>query len=93
MTAIYTDPLRLTPQERLYDDLLRFENRERYLAQSAATFDNARAPIPPRAALQGITNCSIDAEGYAEEQSAPDPSDMQDANGAPLNYSDLSHGF
>lgn len=45
------EPLRLTPMERLIDDLLRFENFERYSAQSAATGANDPAPLPERPAL------------------------------------------
>ena len=47
----YAEPMHLTPMERLHDDLLRFENRDRYLAQSAATRVNDPAPPPPRPPL------------------------------------------
>ncbi len=40
----------LTPAENVIDIGLWFENRERYIAQSAATRDNERAEIPLRAA-------------------------------------------
>lgn len=38
--------------ERNLDDLLRFENRDRYIAQSRATRDGHPAPIPPRKELR-----------------------------------------
>jgi hypothetical protein len=36
------DPNKLTPLERYWDDILRFENRERYVQQSAT------GVLPPR---------------------------------------------
>ncbi|WP_163842503.1 hypothetical protein [Pseudoxanthomonas sacheonensis] len=44
-----TDPLRLTPLERYADDVLRFENRERYIAQSASTKVALLGTLPARA--------------------------------------------
>lgn len=46
-------PERLTDLERHYDEIQRFENRDRYVAQSAATGVNDRAPLPSRPALAG----------------------------------------
>lgn len=45
------EPMTLTPAERDFDELLRFENAERYFAQSAATRDGEVAELPPRAEL------------------------------------------
>lgn len=52
------DPTHLTDLERYCDDLLRFDNRDRYVAQSAATTDNHAAPLPPRAPALPITTRS-----------------------------------
>lgn len=38
------------------DLILRFDNRERYIAQSAATKTGRPAPLPPRAPLSRILN-------------------------------------
>ncbi|XTQ92601.1 hypothetical protein ACQR5W_11820 [Xanthomonas sacchari] len=43
-----TDPLHLTPLERYADDLLRFENFERYSQQSAHTKAEMVASLPKR---------------------------------------------
>lgn len=43
------EPNVLTPAERNWDEVLRFENRERYVQQSAATVAGQRAELPPRA--------------------------------------------
>lgn len=48
------EPLQLTPLERYINDLLRFENHERYTAQSAATGVNDPAPAPNRPALADL---------------------------------------
>lgn len=42
------EPLHLTPLERHVDDLLRFENFERYSAQSAGTAVNLIGTLPAR---------------------------------------------
>jgi hypothetical protein len=42
------EPLHLTPLERYADDLMRFENWERYTQQSAATKTARAAQLPPR---------------------------------------------
>lgn len=42
------DPLHLTPLERFADDLMRFENRDRYVAQSKATQANLAGTLPAR---------------------------------------------
>lgn len=42
------DPIRLTPMERHVDDLMRFENRDRYVAQSKATQVNLVGTLPAR---------------------------------------------
>ena len=47
----YAEPMQLTPAEQLHDDLLRFENRDRYVLQSQRTRVNDPAPPPPRAPL------------------------------------------
>lgn len=43
-----SEPLHLTPLERYADDLIRFENFERYVAQSAATRVNLVGTLPAR---------------------------------------------
>lgn len=40
------DPIEMTPLERAWNDLQRFENVERYTRQSAATRDGQRAEPP-----------------------------------------------
>jgi hypothetical protein len=45
---------KLTPIEQYVDELIRHENRERYIAQHAATQAGAPAPFPPRAPLLPI---------------------------------------
>ncbi len=66
LTMRQTDPLQLTPLERLYDEMQRFANRERYCLQSANTRDGARADIAPRPRLSR-------GEKYASEQSPETP--------------------
>lgn len=45
----------LTIEEKFADALLRFENFERYVAQSAATGCNDPAPLPPRPRIHTFT--------------------------------------
>ena len=47
-----SDPLRLTVLERWTDDVLRFENFERYSAQSARTSTNVLGTLPARTRQQ-----------------------------------------
>ncbi len=54
MRLAKTDPLQLTPLERLYDDIQRFANRDRYCAQSANTRDGAPGQLPVRQPLTQI---------------------------------------
>lgn len=49
------DPLHLTPLERYADDLIRFENWERYSQQSAETKAAMVASLPDRR-LTPVTN-------------------------------------
>jgi len=42
------DPIRMTVLERWADDVLRFENFERYSAQSSATACNVLGTLPAR---------------------------------------------
>ncbi len=48
------EPASLTPEELQHDELLRFENRDRYCAQSAASRDGHVADLPTRQQLQLI---------------------------------------
>lgn len=43
-----TDPTQMTPLERNWDEVLRFENARRYTEQSSATVSGRAAPLPPR---------------------------------------------
>lgn len=49
-----SDPIELTPLERTWDELQRFENRERYMRQSAQTRAGDPAPLPSRDPLAGV---------------------------------------
>lgn len=46
----------LTPAERHVDELLRYENWERYTQQSARTVDGERAELPERAKLEAFVS-------------------------------------
>jgi hypothetical protein len=50
--AVAGEPNSLTPEELRHDELLRFENRERYCAQSAASHDGHVAELPARSQLR-----------------------------------------
>ena len=46
----------LTPAERHVDELLRYENWERYTQQPARTVDGERAELPERARLEAFVS-------------------------------------
>lgn len=50
-----TDPAALSPLERYADELVRFDNRDRYVQQSKHTQVNAPAPLPARMPLLPLT--------------------------------------
>ncbi len=54
MRLAKSDPLQLTPMEKHYDQLQKFDNWSRYTLQSANTRDGARADIAPRPRLSQI---------------------------------------
>lgn len=47
----FTNARRLSPLELAHEAEISLENRDRYCRQSAATRDNAPAPLPPAAPL------------------------------------------
>lgn len=44
----------LPPLDRVADEMLRFDNRERYIRQHAATEAGKPAPLPPRLSLADV---------------------------------------
>ncbi|MEJ7745269.1 MAG: hypothetical protein WKF61_00640 [Luteimonas sp.] len=54
MRLAKTDPLQMTPLEKHYDQLQKFENFSRYCQQSANTRDGAPGQLPVRQPLTQI---------------------------------------